>query len=460
MNKFNILVKEFALLSLVGLLLSCGGGGGGGDTIAPVAPRAVAWVNGLTQAAQQVYLPIADQNHITELGVQNVSTLDATVIVEFIDSAGNTLHTASEILSAQGSHVFPVETFSAIPPGTTVSAIVNSDQPLVATALLRSPTSEALFGYKGVTSGSTEVHLPLVMRAFLGNQTAAWVQNTGASPANITLTYTPYSVGNSHVMSDTIPVGAARVYNQAAIPELGASFNGRVMVEADFPVTVVVEFTNSANPSYGGAYIGIPIAGNSYVYPYQRKNIAGPTTGTQVVNLGGASANVVADWYHADGSPALTENVALAVGSAYTFYLGALALPEGFDGSLILSADQPLTAVVSENIVSLEDALVNDEAIPSSDLETTLYLPQVARSVSLGLDTGFSLQNPNNDSAQLTVNFYAQDGSLTTSFTDTLPAFGVQRYSTDGIAALGDEWSGALVVSANQPLALAAMHWR
>lgn len=447
------------LLAAAMLLSSCGGGGDPGSD-GGTAPRAAAWVSGLTQAYPQAYLPIADRNHLTELGVQNVGAFEAPVSVHFIDSAGSTLHTANATLPAQGSHVFPVETFASIPTGTTVSAIVTADQPLVATALLRSPASEALFGYKGVANGATKVNLQLVMRAFLGNQTAVWVQNTGAIQANVTLTYAPYSVGNPHVEFDTIPVGAARVYDQAAMPELGDSFNGTVTVTADVPVAAVVELTRSTNASYGAAYSGIPNTESRYVYPYQRKNSAGPTTVTQFVNMGVATADVTANWYLADGTPALKQNVSLAPGAASAFSLGVLALPEGFDGSLILQADQPLGALVQETDTSLADALVSDEAIPDFDLGDLLYLPQVAHSVSLGLDTDFSLQNPNNVPAELTVNFRAQDGTASFSDTTTLPPFGVQRYSTKGIPELGDEWSGAVIVEAKQRLALAAMHRR
>ena len=109
-----------------------------------------------------------------------------------------------------------------------------------------------------MSSGAIEVHLLAIFRAYLGNQSTVWVQNTGTSPANITLMYTPYSVGNPHVVIDTIPVGAVGIYDQAQMPELGASFNGGVLVQTNSPIAVVVKLSNATNISHGGAYIGIP----------------------------------------------------------------------------------------------------------------------------------------------------------------------------------------------------------
>jgi hypothetical protein len=75
---------------------------------------------------------------------------------------------------------------------------------------------------------------------------------------------------------------------------------------------------------------------------------AGWWTGQQIQNIGSATAAVVSTAYDAGGPATYTASANVAAGASVTFLPDAFAgMPQGFQGSAIVSADQPIKAIVS-----------------------------------------------------------------------------------------------------------------
>ena len=408
-----------------------------------------------------VYLPIAARNGLnTTLFIQNTVGDAATIVVTFYDMDGVIVHTVGDTILPHGSLTYELATIPELPGGFEGSAVVASDQPILAVANVRALGADSLLSYNGILTGATEVVLPIIVRDYYDWNTDFWVQNVGSTSANVTMTYYP-STGNSHVATDSIPPGASHIYRQEEIPELGTSFIGWVLVEADEPVAVVVEqwLSTDANAS---AYNGIAIADAdvSILSPRQQKEVDGWSSGVSIMNLGEVDATITPYWYAGDGSEVWTETNTVPPGAFITYYLPAYGMPDGFDGALVGSADQPVVALVNWlGPFLVGDGFAANLGIGQGQLQREMYLPRVAHVVAEGVSTQFSIQNAAEVTATVTISYYHQSGVATAILADAIPAHGVSRYTTVDVGALGDDWEGSVAISSTQPVAVEAMQF-
>jgi hypothetical protein len=129
------------------------------------------------------------------------------------------------------------------------------------------------------------------------------------------------------------------------------------------------------------------------------------TSGFQVQNLASSQATLVITFVNQDGSQeaALTGETIPANGSQTYFPLSAV--PDGFNGSVVISSDEPVAAitnVIGDNF----SAAAAYEAV--SEGSTTVLLPLLMQNNS-GFSTWFNVQNTG--SATATVNVAYSDGA-------------------------------------------------
>ena len=67
------------------------------------------------------------------------------------------------------------------------------------------------------------------------------------------------------------------------------------------------------------------------------------TSGVQVVNLDSSTATIGLTYYNQDGSVAATAADTIAGNSSKTYF--PIQAPTGFNGSLVVSSDKPITAI-------------------------------------------------------------------------------------------------------------------
>lgn len=137
--------------------------------------------------------------------------------------------------------------------------------------------------------------------------------------------------------------------------------------------------------------------------------------GAQVQNAGTDSAQVVMTAYAQNGTSYDCGSQTVAVGASYTYLPGDCStMPEGFIGSAVVSADQPILAVVNENnkLVSGGEAAGQYQGIGGTDAATELRFPLV-KSDHNGKTTTFFIQNAGSTST----NIHAEFIILGTSYT-------------------------------------------
>ncbi len=182
-------------------------------------------------------------------------------------------------------------------------------------------------------------------------------------------------------------------------------------------------------------------------------------TGLQIANLGSGEAHVTMQFYWAagtccEGQLAHTLLVpAMAPGGSAPYYLPDEGfLPDGFLGSAVAYADQPVTA--NANVEALGVALQRKGAVRSSSPATVMYWPQVHKH-QWGVSTYLAVQNASDDLAWVTARYYTE--STGAEIPAAAQVFSLAPFATKVLyqadnGNLPDFWGGSARVSSNKPI--------
>ena len=127
------------------------------------------------------------------------------------------------------------------------------------------------------------------------------------------------------------------------------------------------------------------------------------TSGIQVQNLSATDANVTLTYYKQDGNVDATVNDTITANGSKTYF--PVGASDGFNGSVIISSDQPVSAI--SNILGNSGA-ASASYVGASAGGQTVNLPLLMKSNS-GYDTWFNVQNTGN--ADATVDVTYSDGT-------------------------------------------------
>nr|MBA3337118.1 hypothetical protein [Chloroflexia bacterium] len=259
-------------------------------TALTVAPRAQAQ-SGLT--------------YTSGIQVQNLSDQQATVQIEFYREDTQAIETTAtisgEILAPNANKTyFPL---ASVPSGFKGSAVITSNQPVAAITNLLGNNGAYAGSATGLTAGSTNVGLPLIMRGNSGFNTFFSVQNAGTAPATVNISYTPGSDGNPlNEPAVTIAPGASRTFDQGARPELGDKFIGSASITSDQPLVAMVSQVGTTVFKSLLMYDGFSGGSTSISAPLIMANNNGFFTGLSIQNVG-AKATRVTVTYGANTAP-------------------------------------------------------------------------------------------------------------------------------------------------------------
>jgi len=217
---------------------------------------------------------------------------------------------------------------------------------------------------------------------------------------------------------------------------------GAVAVVLFLSVVIVAVVAASGGPAGGGFY-----------------------TGQTIQNVGTAVANVVVTAYDSASTATYSRNYTVPVGSSVTFFSGDITgVPTGFQGSAIVSSDQPLKAIVNVTNrpsgsygIAGGTAAAQYRGVDSSSTGTSLSFPLAKN--AFGVKTSaFYIQNAGSASGVFTATFL-----MGTSLTDPSPvsyqyvspaiAPGQMAVIFAGDASVPTGRIGSLSVSSAQPLA-------
>jgi len=379
----------------------------GASSFAPEPPFAT--YSAESQGSTSVILPAVMYNwygYYTEIFIMNVGSGLASVDIEYIPGTVNGTATGSALTDSDNTIAKfaslnisqESETALGAPSGTYAgrflgSAVLTSDQPIVAVVNQHNVADRKLMTYNGFTDdGSTHVAAPVHMRGYYNYYSTLLIANpSSTTDAHVEITYTPDPNRPNTVWSGTVgPVTASHTippqtaltrYDGPTATDVQSDldddpvytrFFGSVLVVSDIPVVVQVnQEAISSGDAQGGSYNGIPVstASTDVVVPvimadyYQYYT----TLVVQNVTSTAGSCNIT---YTSDGvyssvkNHSATYTHAIPADGAFTVYEGRKGTPEGdintdvqwvagdgtrrFLGSATISCDVNVVAFVNE----------------------------------------------------------------------------------------------------------------
>jgi hypothetical protein len=315
-----------------------------------------------------VNLPLLFQDNAgfdTWFNVQNTGTADATVDVAYSDGTV----VADVVIAPGAAHTFDqaTETHSA----AVFSGVVSSDQP-VAVAVIQESV-DVMFAYTGFTTGTPNPVLPLINANNGGYITGVQIQNTGATPTDVTVSYTASTAGTDCTETLTIPANDSTTF---ALLAFSGTNTGETCANAPTKFVGSAEVTgNTANNDLvaivnqlligvnGGTYGSFDAAAatSTVVLPLIMDRNSGYYTGFNVQNVGAAETTVTCTFTNSTHEEVAT----LSPGEAMNA-LQFEAIADAYVGSATCNADASgsIIGVVNElGPSSTADQLLVYEAV-------------------------------------------------------------------------------------------------
>jgi len=180
---------------------------------------------------------------------------------------------------------------------------------------------------------------------------------------------------------------------------------------------------------------------------------SGWKSGQQVQNIGGASAQVVLTAYDQSGTSFNCGTESVASGASVTYLTDVdCPVPAGFLGSAVVSADQPIAAIVNVNNRGTGLAAGQYQGTDGADVATTIVFPLVKNDHN-GRTTTFYVQNASNSTNNISAVF-AVNGVNYNLSKNNVPANAMVILSPgDAGVPSGTGNVGSLTVTGTQPMA-------
>jgi len=177
------------------------------------------------------------------------------------------------------------------------------------------------------------------------------------------------------------------------------------------------------------------------------------TTGFQVQNLSTSQAQITLTFYDsATGNQAGVTSDTISASSSKTFF-PVPVVAAGFNGSLVISSDQPVTAIL--NVVG-DNFAYNGSVSGLAAGATKVSLPLIQKG-NAGTETWFAVQNAGSTNASVTVTYTPRDATSGNAFTTTAVAIkpgASKTFDTSTTSQLGTKFVGSATVNSNQPVAV------
>jgi len=235
---------------------------------------------------------------------------------------------------------------------------------------------------------------------------------------------------------------------QLYLPNLAGLSDGRysAVVDSDKPVAVIVNMT-SDSPATSTSYNGIPLdaVGRTFNMPQAYKNYHGFTSSLILQNSGAAFANALISYRTGAGQVA-AEGRSIAPNASVTVDQGSVAaLPQGFVGSAVVTADQDIGAVF---LVSAAGQLSSGRGATSGS--PIAYAP-VIYDEYFGFVTNVFVQNLDTTTTNVTIEYFDSrtGASVGSEQAWILPGTSVTFYQFDtgrGLAVPRHNFNGSAVI--------------
>ncbi len=171
------------------------------------------------------------------------------------------------------------------------------------------------------------------------------------------------------------------------------------------------------------------------------------TSGVQIQNLSSTTANVSVAYNNMDGTTAQTQTFQIPGNQSYTLFGNTMAAPAGFQGSVVVSADQPIAAIT--NLLASNPTMgeaYDGVSTPAQTVNVPLF-----QQGNGGYNSTIHIQNTSSNSNNVTVTFNGGGAPITVS--NTIPGNGSWTVDQTNDNITG-RFVGSAIVSGSQPVAV------
>jgi hypothetical protein len=444
--------------------------------------------NGLRHAMLQplntLYLPHVVQTDAqlpgtgwtTGMQFQNGGVADSDIQLMVYDSAG-TGHSCGTKPATPGASVnFLMDNACPVSPVFNGSAITLPDEPaqgIVHVNNAHAGLAGGIYTTSAVGETSETLFFPLVKHNHYGRTTLLVIQNADADPVDVKATFRVQGATYSKEYVQ-IPANAKVVITpaDAAVPpgnnqvgSLTVTATGRIAGASlehqhSAPVAQNLQASRAFTSADYDTELYCPLFRNAHT---DRRL----TTGVQAQNVSGSKQAVTLTYTPRDGGSDVVASQEVAPGASATFYAPFIGIPEDSVGSVTLTSDGDIVAVV------------NDEGRDGSRQQTTTYACFPAKRVTnrvvlplykefwIGNTSGIQIQNVGTLDASVEVTYMATNNGSAVTFTPgaTIPVggsttfFGVSEgiFPPEMTVISGDPGSllntyGSVVIESNTPI--------
>jgi hypothetical protein len=379
----------------------------------------------------------------TAFYIQNLSGSIANCTYAFYNASGAASFTSSQVQISPGSalEVF-VPNLSGLAAGS-YAGVVSCDQQ--AAAIVNYSDADSGASYSGVTSSGTTWFAPALYDNYFSFYSNIVVQNTSASPVNITVEI--FAAGS------TSPVDTMSASNVPAFASANFEQENRAALTDNVVYSAKITGTGAIAPIvniYGRGGVGQQIysynpftSGATTMFaPVLFNNYYGFNTSLSVQNIGSAPTNITVTY-----GTGQVQSTTLNPNQSIEYYTplvpGMPSGPTGITGATITSSGQPIVALVNES--SSTNNAASYSAFASGS--TTVRLPSLFRRYFL-YNSSVTCQNIGGAAATMTLQ-YAVGGSSTSP---SIGPGGTHEFYQGNDPALADGTKTAGTVTSAQPI--------
>ncbi|PWH11895.1 MAG: hypothetical protein DDG60_15680 [Anaerolineae bacterium] len=412
----------------------------------------------VSEIKNPAYLPMLFKNafggnYNSAFYVQNVSSTTPTKVnIKFYDTDGNLSCSISEMIAPLASQGWWLPSMGCLPASWVGGAYITSVQPIIAVG--RPHIASEVMTYTGFSTGAKEMYLPMLFKNAFGGayKSAFYVQNVDPTNiANISVEFYDQNGVSIYTVNDTINPLASKGWWLPSLSSLPDNWVGSAVVRSNRDiVTVGRPHAGSEVMTYNGF-----ISGNTTSYlPMLFKNAFTGGTYKSAFYIQNVddwnSANVTIRYYNDAGTLNCTIIETIAPMASRGYWLPSVGcLPDGWIGGVEVTSNRSVVLVGRPHI---------DTQITTyngfSDGSTVSFVPMLFKNAFGGTyKSAFYIQNLSSTaSANITIKYYNNLGTLGCSVTDTIPRLASKGYWLPSVTCLLNGWVGGVVITSNEPI--------
>lgn len=367
---------------------------------------------------------------------QNVGTAQANAVVVdfFAEGSGAAINFPAPVLAAGASTSLAIASVAAISGSFKGSAVLSSDQPIVATIVQLDPTglvrNRPLSNGFSATDGAPKQLVATVLKNAFNSTTYFAVQNTEAGAIDLKVDY--YAVGaTTPTFTDSsvtnLPINSAHYFDAGKTAGLGATFNGSAVVTAKLTGTTtdakVVVTVDELSTTDGGSksFEGTPAGSDTIFMPSALCNaFGGQLTAYAIQNADLVNSVTFEVRYTIIGQASvIVDGPYTLSGGGKQSVAGCPKLPAGSNGSAIIKRTAGTGTLVAVGKVAGANITSAFLGFPTGSGSANVALPYIRWSPDSTINNNgqqrasVAIQNIGDTAAtNVLVKYYDRDGNL------------------------------------------------